>query len=97
MIAPSGYNPSFFPDGSAAPFPMSNQFTGPELQTHFDYYQIDRERDLHPDLVPYRGCDSRTNTLVRCAVWINCCQKGMFGPIMDRSQQLMDVEGYLRS
>ena len=53
--------------------------------------------DMHPDLVPYRACDSRTNTLVRCAVWINCCQKGMFGPIMDRSKQLMDVEGFLRS
>jgi len=65
-----GMNPHFFDDGSAAPCRFSNQFTGPELLQHFNHWRIPYETDIHPDLLPYRGCDRSSNTFVRTVFWM---------------------------
>jgi hypothetical protein len=87
-------NPHFFDDGSAAPCRFSNQFTGPELLQHFNHWRIPYETDIHPDLLPYRGCDRSSNTFVRTVFWMNCLQKGNWDAILRRHHMILTCEAY---
>jgi len=88
-------NPHFFDDGSHAPCQFSNQFTGSELMQHFVFWGINYLTDIHPDLLPYRGCDQSTGTFVRNVFWINCLQKGSWAEILRRHHLILENEAYV--
>jgi len=70
-----GQCPGFFADGTCAPMQFSNQFTAQEFQQHLDYWGIDAVLHVHPDMLPYRGCDEKSEQYVRFTAWLNCLQK----------------------
>ena len=70
-----GQSPGFFADGTSAPMQFSNQFTAQEFQQHLDFWGIDAVAHVHPDMLPYRGCDEKSGQFVRFTAWLNCLQK----------------------
>jgi ABC-2 type transport system ATP-binding protein len=60
-----GLDPTFFSDGSCAPAQTSSQFTAVEFTRHLRKLGCDWEKEVHHDLLPYRGCDEKTKAFVR--------------------------------
>jgi hypothetical protein len=54
---------------------FSNQFTAQEFQQHLDFWGIDAVAHVHPDMLPYRGCDEKSGQFIRFTAWLNCLQK----------------------
>jgi hypothetical protein len=54
---------------------FSSVFSASELMNHLAAFGCDYQVDLHPNLVPYQGCDPVKNVLVRAANELNCLQK----------------------
>ena len=90
-----GLDPTFFSDGSCAPAQTSSQFTAVEFTRHLRKLGCDWEKEVHHDLLPYRGCDEKTKAFVRFICWLNCLQKGDLDSIMARHFLLVKINDWV--